>query len=224
MVSSIYDPLGIIAPKTIHAKMIFQDECKRRVGWDEQMEERNKGAWQQWLNDLPYLSQLSLPRCYRPKEFGPLETVQLHHFSDASERAYGCVAYLRLTGQDGTHHVSFVCGRARLAPLKWLTIPRLELCAAVLAANADKQLRSELQWSINKSVFWTNCTVVLHYINNAESPVPHGRESLLQKRPGEPTAAWPGEPAAKEAWRAHRGMAGRACCKRGLESPPRHGR
>ncbi|XP_045120472.1 uncharacterized protein LOC123509915 [Portunus trituberculatus] len=65
--------------------------------------------------------------------------VQLHHFSDASQHAYGVVSYLRMTNAEGAHQISFVCGKAKLALLKQQTIPRLELCAAVLATRADKQ-------------------------------------------------------------------------------------
>ncbi|XP_042214600.1 proline-rich protein 36-like [Homarus americanus] len=91
-------------------------------------------------------------------------SVQLHHFCDASQQAYGAVSYLRITSGDGAHSTSFVCGRAKVAPLKQQTIPRLELCAAVLAAKADKQLREELELQIDRSVFSTDSMVTLHYI------------------------------------------------------------
>ncbi|XP_042208576.1 uncharacterized protein LOC121856861 [Homarus americanus] len=158
----------IIAPSTIRAKIIFQDECRRGIGWDEQMTEHNRAAWQQWLNDLPHLSQVRIPRCYHPECANPITTVQLHHFCNASQQAYGAVYYLRITSGDRAHCTSFVCGRAKLPSLKQQTIPRLELCVAVLAAKADKQLREELELHIDRSVFWTDSTVTLQYIRNTE--------------------------------------------------------
>ncbi|XP_042225891.1 uncharacterized protein LOC121868923 [Homarus americanus] len=103
MVSSIYDPLGIIAPSTIRAKIIFQDECRRGIGWDEQMTEHNRAAWRQWLNDLPHLSQERIPRRYHPECANPITTVQLHHFCDTSQQAYRAVSYLRITSGDKAH-------------------------------------------------------------------------------------------------------------------------
>ncbi|XP_042225905.1 uncharacterized protein LOC121868939 [Homarus americanus] len=91
-----------------------------------------------------------------------------NNFCDASQQAYGAVSYLRITSGDGAHSTSFVCGRAKLAPLKQQTIPRLELCAAVLAAKADKQLRDELELQIDRSVFWTDSMVTLQYTRNTE--------------------------------------------------------
>ncbi|XP_042208893.1 uncharacterized protein LOC121857064 [Homarus americanus] len=94
--------------------------------------------------------------------------VQLHRFCDTSQQAYWAVSYLRITSGDGAHSTFFVCGRAKLAPLKQQTIPRLELCAAVLATIADKQLREELELHIGRSVFWTDIMVTLQYIRNTE--------------------------------------------------------
>ncbi|XP_042220578.1 uncharacterized protein LOC121865303 [Homarus americanus] len=168
MVSSIYDPLRLISPSTIRAKTIFQDEFRQGSGWDEQMTEHHRADWWQWLNDLPHFSEVSIPRCYHPECANPITMVQLHHFCDASQQAYGAVSYLRITSGEGAHSTSFVCSRAKLAPLKQQTIPRLELCATVLAAKADKQLREELELQIDRSVFWTDSMVTLQYIRNTE--------------------------------------------------------
>ncbi|XP_045118426.1 uncharacterized protein LOC123508647 [Portunus trituberculatus] len=168
MISSIYDPLGFLAPSVIRAKMIFQEECRRRTGWDEKLADKTMTAWRRWLTDLPYLTRIRVPRCYRHESTGSTTDVQLHHFSDASQHAYGVVSYLRMTNAEGAHQISFVCGKAKLAPLKQQTIPRLELCAAVLATRADKQIRKELDQRINRTTFWTDSTAVLQYIRNTE--------------------------------------------------------
>ncbi|XP_042243365.1 uncharacterized protein LOC121880274 [Homarus americanus] len=125
--SSIYNPLRLITPSIIRAKIIRQDECRRGVGWDERMAKQNKVAWRRWLDELPHLSRVHVPRCYRPQDANPVAAVQLHHFCDASQLEYGAVSYLRTTCEDGTHHISFMRGKAKLDPLKQQTIPRLEL-------------------------------------------------------------------------------------------------
>lgn len=159
-VSSIYDPLGFVSPYTIRAKMIFQDECRRRRDWDEPLTEDNIEAWEHWRKDLKELTNFRIPRRYTPAGIVHRSSVQLHHFCDASQRAYGMVSYLRIENE-GSIQCSFVFGKAKLAPLEQQTIPRLELCAAVLAEQADRYLRSELDMQLLDSVFWTDSTLVL---------------------------------------------------------------
>ena len=91
---------------------------------------------------------------------------ELHHFSDASQVAYGAVSYLRTVSKEGDIHCSFLIGKSRLSPLKATTIPRLELSAAVVATRLDKVMQQELDMKIERSVFWTDSTCVLKYIQN----------------------------------------------------------
>ncbi len=93
---------------------------------------------------------------------------QLHHFSDASQVAYGAVSYLRLVNTRHEVHFSFVMGKSRLSPLKPITIPRMELSAAVLSTRLDKMIRQEVNFPINGSFYWTDSTCVLRYIANDE--------------------------------------------------------
>ena len=95
VVSSVYDPLGFASPYTIRAKMIFQDECRRKTNWDELLSNDSMRAWEEWESDLPNLAQLSIPRCYTSTQdlWTSVVSAQLHHFSDASQKAYGSVSY-----------------------------------------------------------------------------------------------------------------------------------
>ena len=79
------------------------------------------------IDDLLKLSLFSVNRSVLPEGFGPVLSSQLHHFSDASEVAYGSVSYLRLVNGEGRVHCSFLFANSRLAPLKSVSIPRLEL-------------------------------------------------------------------------------------------------
>lgn len=165
MVSSLYDPLGFLAPFSMMAKLLLQELCKRNFGWDEDIPHVLAKQWAGWLEDLHKVAKFKIDRCIKPNDFGNPVTVQLHHFSDASEVGYGAVSYLRLE-RDNKVHVAFMMGKARVAPLKQTTIPRLELTAAVLAVRVDRMLQKELQLRLEKSVFWTDSTTVLKYISN----------------------------------------------------------
>jgi len=166
IVSSIYDPLGFVSPFILTAKKIIQELCRRSVGWDESLPDDILRPWNSWLHDLPKLSQVKVSRCMKPDQFGQIVNSQLHHFSDASRDSYGTVSYLRLTDDENYIHCSIVMAKARLAPLKQVTIPRLELSAAVLAVKVDQIIRREIDLNIDESVFWTDSTAVLKYIRN----------------------------------------------------------
>lgn len=103
--------------------------------------------------------------------FGHITSAQLHYFSDASESGSGTVTYLRMQNENKIN-VAFMLGKARVAPFKPVTIPCLELTAAVLGVKVDKMLQTELQLELDKSNFWTDSTSVLKYIKN-EDEVPN---------------------------------------------------
>jgi len=114
------------------------------------------------------MEQFSVQQCYKPKEFGTIANVQINHFCDASEVGYGAVSYLRFIGTDSRVHCSSVMSKTPLAPLKSLSVPHLELTATTLAVKPDKMLRKELEVPINRSIFWTDSTSVLCYIENED--------------------------------------------------------
>lgn len=169
MVSSVFDPLGFLAPFTLKAKCLLQELCKLQLGWDEKIPGHLAQQWNEWLQDLERLSDFKVSRCYKPVGFGEIKSAQLHHFADASERGYGTVSYLRQENFDGAVHCSFVIGKSRVAPLKQTTIPRLELTAATVAVRTDKMLKSELDVPIDETVFWTDSMAVIRYIRNTSS-------------------------------------------------------
>ncbi|KAL2077938.1 hypothetical protein ACEWY4_025623 [Coilia grayii] len=164
-VSSFYDPLGFLAPVIFTAKRILQDLCQRGIGWDDPAPSAVAQEWRDWVEELHLLDNISIRRCLKPPDFGELATAQLHHFADASEKGYGVVTYL-LYNSALQMHTSFIMGKSRVAPLKLVTIPRMELTAAVVAARMDGLWRKELRLPLLNSVFWTDSTSVLKYINN----------------------------------------------------------
>ena len=99
-----------------------------------------------------------------PADFGRPVKYELHHFCDASLSAYDSVSYLRAVNAEGKIHCTLLLGKSRLAPIRQMTIPRLELCAAVIAVRMDRMLSRELTLEIQDSVFWTDSMIVLQYI------------------------------------------------------------
>ncbi|XP_041947173.1 uncharacterized protein LOC121708505, partial [Alosa sapidissima] len=166
IISSVYDPLGFISPFVLTAKNILQDLCKQNYAWDKDLPDHYTQLWHEWMAGLSCIGELSVNRCFKPKNFGPITSAQLHHFSDASESGYGCVTYVRLSNSGHEVHTSFLMGKSRVAPLKQTTMPRMELTAAVLAVRMDRLIKAELQLALENSIFWTDSTSTLKYIQN----------------------------------------------------------
>ena len=150
--SSVFDPLGLLAPVILPAKKLLQDLCKLKLGWDDPIGEEELTKWKRWLSGLPELSKIRVERCIQPSDFGDIKHAQLHHFADASQIAYGAVSYIQLVSIDGRIHCAFLMGKSRLAYVKPMTIPRLELSAAVVAIQLDKMLREELDITVDDSI------------------------------------------------------------------------
>eukprot|EP00794_Sanderia_malayensis_P005087 gene5087-biopygen4147 len=164
--SSIYDPVGFVVPFTLKAKMLLQSLCKRQMSWDEEIIGTDLDTWNRWLVELPRLEVLEIDRCLKPSSFGDVISREIHTFSDAPENSYGVASYLRSIDVSGKIHCAFLLGKSRLAPLKRMTIPRLELAAAALAAKVYTMLKSELEMNIDKAFFWIDSTTTLRYIFN----------------------------------------------------------
>ncbi|XP_072030453.1 uncharacterized protein [Amphiura filiformis] len=159
-------PLGFISPAILPAKQLMQELCKLKIGWDEEIPGAHLRMWQQWIAELPKLEHLTVDRCYKPPHFGKVKSTQLHHFMDASLKGYGTVSYLRSENEDGDIHCALVIAKARVAPVKQVTVPRLELNASTVAVRVNTMIQHELDIPINKTVFWTDSMTVLRYINN----------------------------------------------------------
>ena len=165
-VSSVFYPLGMLAPLILVGNVILQELCRDGTGWDDSIPESLKARWERWRGDLHLLSSLKIPRCFKPEGFGESKTVELHHFSDGSKDAYGQCSYLRLTNDSVQIHCSLAMAKSRVAPLKPVTIPRLELTAALASIKISDVLRRELEYDQITEVFWTDSKVVIGYVSN----------------------------------------------------------
>jgi len=145
------------------AKTLVQDLTRKKLGWDEPLPEGELNQWTRWFDDLVKVESVRVQRRVKPSESNNV-CYQLHHFAVASCTAYGVVTYLRAEEPDRKTTCSLLMAKSRLAPVKTVTLPRLELMAATLAV--DQLMQRELDIPLARSVFWTDSTIVLQYISN----------------------------------------------------------
>ncbi|GFY36932.1 integrase catalytic domain-containing protein [Trichonephila clavipes] len=143
----IFDPLGFIAPYVIRLKILIQSIWETGLLWDQEMPLIIKKPFNEWCHELKDLRLVSIPRFYDFTDSNATN-IQLHCFSDSSKKAYGTVIYSRVIRTDGTITTSFVTSKSRVAPLKTLSLPRLELMGALLSARIEdiQKLTEPSKW------------------------------------------------------------------------------
>ncbi|XP_026115567.1 uncharacterized protein LOC113094113 [Carassius auratus] len=166
VLASQYDPLGYIIPYTTRAKMLVQRLWDKKRDWDDpELPEDLLRLWSSWEKELRDLKKISLPRCYSSPDLDlPTSRRDIHIFCDASEQAYGSVAYLRTENAEGQVEVAFLAARSRVAPRKQQSIPRLELCAALSGAQLSNVLITELTIPIGSVTLWSDSMTVLTWL------------------------------------------------------------
>ena len=126
ILAAIFDPLGIISPVSVPGKVLFQEICTRKLGWDEPLPQDIAQNWLTWLNALQQASRIEFRRCYYQGIEGDVLSFSLHGFGDASKKAYSAVVYLVVQTTTGIY-TRLLTSKTRIAPLKSLSINRLEL-------------------------------------------------------------------------------------------------
>ena len=166
-VSSIYDPLGLAAVVLIEPKAILQSLCRTNASWDDPVPTDLLMRWTKWRSEIHLIESVKIDRCYKPPNFGVVKSVELHHFSDASDLAYGQCSYVRLINENDDVSCALVIGKARVAPLnKQVSVARLELTAAVVSARMSRFLKDELKYENAVEYFWVDSMVALGWIKN----------------------------------------------------------
>jgi hypothetical protein len=161
----IYDPLQLIGPVIVKAKLIMQELWKREIGWDEELLEDLKTSWTIILNQLHLLNQIRIPR--KVIESYPYKSLEIHGFSDASQVAYGCCVYVRVIDANGKISGKLLCAKSRVAPLKTISISRLELAAAVLLARLISNIQDIIKIKVDTVHYWTDSTIVLAWLTRS---------------------------------------------------------
>lgn len=164
-VAKLFDPLGWLAPSVILAKIMFQKLWLLGISWDEKLPADICEEWIHFRNNLQLIEQIRIPRWIR---YQPTTTIQLHGFCDASSLAYAAVIYARVHTSDG-YQTELVISKGRVAPIKTISVPRLELCGAVLLAKLYRNVKKALRIDDIPFYAWTDSTVVLAWIHKHPS-------------------------------------------------------
>ncbi|XP_055623484.1 uncharacterized protein LOC129766910 [Toxorhynchites rutilus septentrionalis] len=161
-IARLFDPLGLIAPIVVRAKILMQNLWLLSCSWDEPVPKNIQESWDKYHQHLPLISSYRIQRC----AFLPNAILQLHTFSDASEAAYGACTYIRCEDTKGNITVHLLSSKSKVSPLKRITLARLELCAAVLAAQLHNRIKQAIEVNISASYFWSDSSVTLHWLKS----------------------------------------------------------
>ena len=186
--AKLFDPFGWLSPVVIAAKILLQELWIRRLDWDDPVPTDLQNWWQTYCAELTNLETISIPRY-----IGQLKnstSCELHGFSDASTRAYSAVVYLRVVNEDSVR-VSLLISKTKVAPVKQISVPRLELCAAHLLAKLLNFVMTSMKFENVPVYTWTDSAVVLTWLRSHSSrwqTFVANRVSDIQTRL--PTATW----------------------------------
>lgn len=160
-ISQIYDPLGLIGPAIVLAKIFIQHLWKLKIGWDEELSNELKETWLVFMSQIQDLNEISIDR--QVLKDTPV-SIEFIGFGDSSEKAYGACIYICSIDATGNRVVKLLTAKSRVAPVKKQTLPRLELLAAHLLAELMERSRNVLGLHPNKVVYFTDSTIVLSWL------------------------------------------------------------
>lgn len=166
-IARLFDPLGWIAPAIISAKVFIQRIWLAGIDWDQELPPLLLKDWLNFRTDLCQLTQFRIPRWIKTTEGD--QCLELHGFADASQDAYAAVVYARVVDKNGSVHVSLITAKTKVAPIKQVSIPRLELCGAVLLAKLIMEVSTILEVPKQHLHAWTDSLVVLAWLQSHPS-------------------------------------------------------
>uniref|UniRef100_A0A8D8SN73 Integrase catalytic domain-containing protein n=1 Tax=Cacopsylla melanoneura TaxID=428564 RepID=A0A8D8SN73_9HEMI len=174
--AKIWDPLGLISPVTVHCKILLQSLWKSDLSWDSPAPQEIADIWTQILRDLQLLSKIQIPRHIA---VAPGSSLMLIGYCDASEKAFGAVIYSRVHVNDKPV-VTLLAAKSKVAPLKQVSIPRLELNAALLLARLLSSILNQYtsRYPVEEVVCLSDSTIALHWINAS----PHKWQTYVANR------------------------------------------
>ncbi|KAH9629666.1 hypothetical protein HF086_009002 [Spodoptera exigua] len=178
ILSQIYDPLGLLSPVVIIPKLLLQKLWLSKIDWDTPVPMDIVKIWHNFVETLKYLKDIRIIRHVRGAY---AQYTELHIFSDASQDAYGACAYIRTYSDNSDVTVRLLCAKSKVAPLKSISIPRLELCGALIGAKLYKKIVESLRLEFSKVYFWTDSTIVMGWLKMS----PHLLKTFVQNRVSE---------------------------------------
>ncbi|XP_075152088.1 uncharacterized protein LOC142226096 [Haematobia irritans] len=162
---SIFDPFGALANVVIGSKILLQEMWGRKIDWNSPIPLDIYEKWYEWYTGLVDIQEIRIPRCYGYRTDNGDSHVELHIFVDASEIAFATVAYWRISNDMETRLI-FVAGKARCAPIKQLSVPRLELQSAVLGVRLKDSIISSHDMKPMIVTFWSDSKTVIRWIQS----------------------------------------------------------
>lgn len=166
-IASIFDPLGLIGPIVVRGKLIIQELWKADVSWDAEIPQNIQIEWEQLVSELPSLEAITIPRNIITDLVNSRQ-LELHGFADASKRAYGAAIYIR-SFSNTLCSCNLLCSRSRVSPIKAMTIPRLELCAAQLLSKLMNKTLMKINLNFQNVYYWSDSSIVLAWIRSDSS-------------------------------------------------------
>ncbi|XP_068756583.1 uncharacterized protein [Montipora capricornis] len=163
LASQMFDPLGLISPFTVRAKILFQELWLKGLQWDDPLDSDTKAKWLSWKSESLQLKDVTIPRCFG-NGITQDSVVEVHGFGDASPKAYGAALYIRIRDKQDNVSSQLVISKSRVAPIKKVSLPRLELLAAVVNARLLKFVVGALPMKVARVVCWSDSMVALHWI------------------------------------------------------------
>ncbi|XP_062535040.1 uncharacterized protein LOC134204227 [Armigeres subalbatus] len=171
--SRLFDPLGLVGPVIVQAKIFLQELWKHDCEWDDPLNVQLQEQWREYRRNLVGLAENAVPRWVGTSDSNKF--VELHGFCDASIKAYGACIYIRTIAADGSVHVHLLTSKSRVAPLenlkknkKSLSIPRLELSSALLLAHLYEKVTKNIH-IVARCYFWTDSTIVVCWLSSSPS-------------------------------------------------------
>ncbi|XP_053686318.1 uncharacterized protein LOC128735858 [Sabethes cyaneus] len=160
-IAKFFDPLGLVSPVIVLAKLLAQKLWQLKIYWDDPVDENIAKQWQNLQLSLMHLHDIEIPRCVI---LDNVVAYELHGFSDPSTTAYGACIYLRSLFVDGSAKLRLLTSKSKLAPLSELTIPRKELCAALLLTRLLAKVLPALDMPVQEVVLWSDSMIVLAWL------------------------------------------------------------
>ncbi|GFV18639.1 integrase catalytic domain-containing protein [Trichonephila clavipes] len=162
VIAKLYDPLGFLRPVIEKAKVFLQQLWQCKLDWDDVLPNSIGNEWREFVTTLKCIEEVKINRFIMADNN---VRIVLQGFADASEAAYGAVVYLQCFLHNGAAKVSILASKSRVAPIRVISIPRLELCACVLLAQLIKKIHSTLRLNISDIVLHTDSTIALAWLN-----------------------------------------------------------
>ena len=160
IIAKLFDPLGWLGPIVVIAKLLMQELWELKTDWDEGVPPYILAKWYTFLQNLPQISLLRIPRWVY---FTPTHKIQIHGFCDSSEKAYCGAIYMRTSTSHGEINCNLLVAKTKIAPIKKTTIPKLELCGAVLLSKLAKGLMKNAKFPYELHL-WTDSSIVLGWL------------------------------------------------------------